>query len=265
MTKSEEIYLALRRKMVDRTIAPGTRFRVVTVAEQFSASPVLASDAILLLFRDGYVKPASGTGYQSMGFGPKEVTQTYAYRRLVEPRAAALAAVQPVPKLLEELEYHLVEMSEALGSTVDAERFLIALAYFDSEMVLTAGDGIIAERSASVMSAAMFRYTVFAFDKAAMMKALELRHVVREAVRKSDGEYAASATEVALDQARHALLASPSVTSPTPREDWLTAPDAPDGAISFGRGEPDIEPLRRSWVAMRQRRKHVRGTIKIKG
>ena len=87
----ERIYLHLRRRLQRCEIGPADRLVDVDIATNFGTSRMPAREALLQLVNDGYLVGTS-RGFAVPTLTLEEVRDSFEVRKLLEPRAAALAA-----------------------------------------------------------------------------------------------------------------------------------------------------------------------------
>jgi DNA-binding GntR family transcriptional regulator len=87
----ERIYLELRRRLQRCEIGPSDRLVDTEIAAEFGASRMPAREALMRLVHEGYLT-GSTRGFVIPALSLSDVLEIFEIRRLLEPRAAALAA-----------------------------------------------------------------------------------------------------------------------------------------------------------------------------
>ncbi|MCC7319902.1 MAG: GntR family transcriptional regulator [Rubellimicrobium sp.] len=87
----DHIYDLLIQRIRSGAFGFDDRFVDVAIAAELGASRMPARDALMRLATEGYLVPST-RGYVLPRLGPDEILDVFELRRLLEPRAAALAA-----------------------------------------------------------------------------------------------------------------------------------------------------------------------------
>lgn len=87
----ERIYLDLRRRLQRSEIGPNDRLVDTEIAAEYGASRMPAREALMRLVHEGYLT-GSTRGFVIPALSLSDVLEIFEIRRLLEPRAAALAA-----------------------------------------------------------------------------------------------------------------------------------------------------------------------------
>jgi DNA-binding GntR family transcriptional regulator len=87
----ERIYLDLRRRLQRSEIGPSDRLVDTEIAAEYGASRMPAREALMRLVHEGYLT-GSTRGFVIPALSLSDVLEIFEIRRLLEPRAAALAA-----------------------------------------------------------------------------------------------------------------------------------------------------------------------------
>jgi DNA-binding GntR family transcriptional regulator len=87
----ERIYLDLRRRLQRSEIGPHDRIVDTDIATEYGASRMPAREALMRLVHEGYLV-GSTRGFVIPALSLSDVLEIFEIRRLIEPRAAALAA-----------------------------------------------------------------------------------------------------------------------------------------------------------------------------
>jgi DNA-binding GntR family transcriptional regulator len=92
MNLSDEVYVALKAKIVDWTFPPGTALQESQITKEVGASRTPVRAALLQLSRDGLVRLVPGMGAFVTDISMADVTEMYEMREALEALAAKLAA-----------------------------------------------------------------------------------------------------------------------------------------------------------------------------
>ncbi|MGI8714068.1 MAG: GntR family transcriptional regulator [Solirubrobacteraceae bacterium] len=93
-THATRVQDELREAILAGTLEPGSRLRAETLAESLRSSRTPVREALLLLAREGLVEIEPRRGASVRAFDAADVSDLYEVRGLIEPHAAALAAVR---------------------------------------------------------------------------------------------------------------------------------------------------------------------------
>jgi len=121
---SGQIHDVLMGRIQRGELVPGVRLVDTAVAAEFGVSRMPARDALMRLAHEGYLEPTT-RGFVLPRLDHREILEIFDLRRLLEPRAAALAAQA----------FTEAELSE-LGETLDDARS--AMAEGDNERLFRA-------------------------------------------------------------------------------------------------------------------------------
>jgi DNA-binding GntR family transcriptional regulator len=96
----ERVYLALRRKILDRELPPGTLLTIRQVAGALGVSPTPVRDALRHLIVDGLLRDRGRLGAEVVGLTSKDVIDIFGAREALETYAVRfLALARPGEKL----------------------------------------------------------------------------------------------------------------------------------------------------------------------
>ncbi len=106
---SEEVYLELRRRILEHSLAPATKVNIRAIAQELGVSSTPVREALRQLQGDNLLVGTSNKGYATTDVLDVDgVTALFEFRLLVEPWAAASAASNrlrnPAHQLLEEIQ-----------------------------------------------------------------------------------------------------------------------------------------------------------------
>ncbi len=115
---SVQIHDVLTGRIQKGEIGPGERLIDTAVASEFGVSRMPARDALMRLAHEGYLEPTT-RGFVLPRLDHVEILEIFDLRRLLEPRAAALATQDLTEQELAELE---ASLSEARGAMAEGDR-----------------------------------------------------------------------------------------------------------------------------------------------
>lgn len=111
----DRIYDMLIQRIRSGAFGFDDRFVDVAVAGELGTSRMPARDALMRLATEGYLVPTT-RGYVLPRLGPDEIREVFALRRLLEPRAAALAAHAMTDTCIARMERAVAEGAAALAA-----------------------------------------------------------------------------------------------------------------------------------------------------
>jgi DNA-binding GntR family transcriptional regulator len=108
---ADTVYESIKAMVMDHEIAPGARVGIEALARTLQVSPTPVREALARLESDGLVVKRSLAGYRATELLDREgVVELYEMRLLLEPRAAALAALHADDTMFDQLEEIQEEM-----------------------------------------------------------------------------------------------------------------------------------------------------------
>jgi DNA-binding GntR family transcriptional regulator len=121
----ERVYLALRRKIIDREFAPGALLTIRQVAGALGVSPTPVRDALRHLIVDGLLRDRGRYGAEVVGLTAKDVIDIFGTRVALETYSVRFLALERPAEALEGLSRVLdawpkqltLEMEERLQRT----------------------------------------------------------------------------------------------------------------------------------------------------
>lgn len=120
----ERIYLDLRRRLQRSEIGPNDRVVDTDIATEYGASRMPAREALMRLVHEGYLV-GSTRGFVIPALSLADVLEIFEIRRLIEPRAAALAARDLTADAAAALTAALAE-ARAADARADVEAMILA-------------------------------------------------------------------------------------------------------------------------------------------
>ncbi|MET9730425.1 GntR family transcriptional regulator [Streptomyces sp. NPDC006458] len=115
---SDSVYEDIKAMVMDHGIAPGARVGIEALSRTLGVSPTPVREALARLEADGLVVKRSLSGYRATELlTRKGLEELFEMRLLLEPRAAALAAVNANEDQLDAIERIVEEMRAHPGPT----------------------------------------------------------------------------------------------------------------------------------------------------
>ncbi|MCX4728190.1 GntR family transcriptional regulator [Streptomyces sp. NBC_01306] len=119
----DSVYEAVKAMVMDHEIRPGARVGIEALARTLQVSPTPVREALARLESDGLVTKRSLAGYRATELlTPQGLEELFEMRLLLEPTAAALAAVHADDQQLDSIESLVQEMRDRPGS---GERYAV--------------------------------------------------------------------------------------------------------------------------------------------
>lgn len=138
MTRAEQVYQALRERIVTVALEPGARLIERDLAAEFEVSRIPLREALQRLAGDGLVTTVPGQGSIVTVPTPKDIEDLLDVRAGLEPLAARLAAAGAGPEALARLRACVQPQS-------DPEALTEANAAFHREVVAAADNPLLAQ------------------------------------------------------------------------------------------------------------------------
>jgi DNA-binding GntR family transcriptional regulator len=148
------IYQTLKNEIMLGRLEPGASLPEVEIAHRFGSSRAPVREALIHLFKDGFLRSADYKGYMVLDISMQELKELFQVRLLVEPAAAEMAARNPAVFLprLAELESYIAQQTKPVtaGSVLEQLQaeigFHTVIAASSGNSVLAAIAGEITER-----------------------------------------------------------------------------------------------------------------------
>jgi DNA-binding GntR family transcriptional regulator len=108
------IYETLKNDIILGRLEAGVSLPEVEIAQRFGSSRAPVREALIHLFKDGFLRSADYKGYMVLDISMQELKELFQVRLLVEPPAAEMAARNPAVFLrrLPELETHIAQQGK---------------------------------------------------------------------------------------------------------------------------------------------------------
>ncbi|CAM3842697.1 GntR family transcriptional regulator [Bordetella bronchialis] len=144
---ADGVYDNIYHKLMSLDIAPGSRIPIDVLARELGVSQTPVREALSRLEREGLVRKEHLIGYSAAPqWTRKQFEDLYAFRLLLEPEAARLAARNMTPESLRLLETSAADMGHGeapVDRNTRYSRFARADANFHDEIMKIAGNDVI--------------------------------------------------------------------------------------------------------------------------
>ncbi|MEY9886831.1 DNA-binding GntR family transcriptional regulator [Catenulispora sp. MAP12-49] len=204
---TETAYELIRQRLVDHDIEPGSKLNIATLSAELDVSPTPIREALARLEADGLVVKRNLAGYAAAPLlTNQQLEDLFEMRLLIEPAAAARAAVRIPGPDLAVLDDLLVEMRRATHSETDKQTLLVFLhhdAAFHEQIAASGGNTLMADTLRRFHSHAHL-YRLYFGSGIAETTCREHERIV-EALREADPDTAAGAMRTHIRRARERL------------------------------------------------------------
>lgn len=135
---TEQLKSILIGRIVDGTLGPGDRLKVLQIADEFGTSQAPVREAIVGLQALGYVEHKPHVGALIKTYDRREVVEAYQVREALEGHSLILGTME-IEKLTEQLSIHLASMHRAFLDE-DIKSFTLADNLFHRSIVEFSGN-----------------------------------------------------------------------------------------------------------------------------
>jgi DNA-binding GntR family transcriptional regulator len=228
---TDSVYEEIRQQLVDHDVEPGSKLNITGIAADLDVSPTPVREALARLEADGLVVKRSLAGYTAAPLlNGKDFDDLFEMRELLEPAAAARAAVRIGARDLAMLTAHLQEMRKAQHDT--SRETLRLFVHHDAlfhSLIASVGGNALMDDTLRRLHAHTHLYRLHFRDGIAEETCHEHERIV-QALREADSEMASAAMRSHIRRAQTRLL--PALTDES-RDD----PSPQGAAIPSPRGE----------------------------
>ncbi len=204
------VYDNIYHRLMSLEIAPGARIPIDVLSRELGVSQTPVREALSRLEREGLVRKEHLIGYSAAPqWTRKQFEDLYAFRLLLEPEAARLAAHNLTPEALRELEEAAADMGNGeapLDRNTRYSRFARADAHFHDEIMRISGNEII--RSTLFNLHVHLHIFRLMFHIRVTQEALEEHEALLAAFRSGDPEAARQAMYTHIERSRDRLLSA---------------------------------------------------------
>ena len=206
----EGVYDSIYHRLMALEIAPGARIPIDVLARELGVSQTPIREALTRLERESLVRKEHLIGYSAAPqWTRKQFEDLYAFRLLLEPEAARLAALNMTSDALNGLETVAADMEHGdkpVDRTTRYSRFARADAHFHDEILKIAGNEVIrATLSNQHVHLHIFRLM---FNTRVTQEALEEHEGLLDAFRAGDPDQAVKAMRQHVERSRDRLLSA---------------------------------------------------------
>ncbi|MCV3767817.1 GntR family transcriptional regulator [Rhizobium sp. TRM95796] len=204
------VYDSIYHQLMSLEIAPGSRIPIDVFARELGVSQTPIREALSRLEREGLVRKEHLIGYSAAPqWTRKQFEDLYAFRLLVEPEVARLAALNMTPEALQQLENSAADMGHGetpVDRNTRYSRFARADAQFHDAIMKIAGNDVIR----STLSNQHVHLHIFRlmFHTRVTQEALEEHENLLAAFRAGDPQRAFDAMRVHVERSRDRLLSA---------------------------------------------------------
>ncbi|WP_034329141.1 GntR family transcriptional regulator [Aminobacter sp. J15] len=204
------VYDIIYHRLMSLEIAPGARIPIDVLARDLGVSQTPVREALSRLEREGLVRKEHLIGYSAAPqWTRKQFEDLYAFRLLLEPEGARLAAINMTPEALRELETGAADMGSGeppVDRNTRYSRFARADAKFHDDIMRISGNEII--RSTLFNQHVHLHIFRLMFHTRVTQEALEEHDALLEAFRNRDPQTAYQAMYVHIERSRDRLLSA---------------------------------------------------------
>jgi len=139
------IFETLKNEIMLGVIKPGDSLPEVEIAQRFGSSRAPVREALIHLFKDGFLRAADYKGYMVLDICMQELKDLFQVRLLVEPHAAEMAARNPglFQQHLPEMESYVLQQTRPVTED-NILAHLGAEIGFHSTIAKLSGNGVLA-------------------------------------------------------------------------------------------------------------------------
>lgn len=204
----DRVYDSIYHRLMALEIAPGARMPIDVLAHDLGVSQTPVREALSRLEREGLVRKEHLIGYSAAPqLTRKQFEDLYAFRLLLEPEAAAMAARNMTPEALHTLENAAADMGHdepPVDRNTRYSRFARADAHFHDDIMRIAGNEII--RTALFNQHVHLRIFRLMFHIRVTQEALEEHENLLASFRAGDPDAAYRAMYHHIERSRDRLL-----------------------------------------------------------
>lgn len=141
-TLSEQLYMALRQKILAGEYPPGYHLREVSIAQEFLTSATPVREAIRRLTQEGLIESERYRGAVVKSYDVTEFLQLYQIREILEIPAARLAVERATEDTIMSIQEVIDQSSVALASH-DAQALMALDLTFHERLVEASGNPVL--------------------------------------------------------------------------------------------------------------------------
>lgn len=202
------VYDIIYNRLMALEIAPGARVAIDNLARDLGVSQTPVREALARLEREGLVSKAHLIGFSAAPqLTRKQFEDLYAFRLLLEPEAAALAATRMTPDALKRIEDAAADMTggaSPMDRTSRYSRFARADAHFH-DTILQIADNQVMRQALSGQHVHLHLFRLL-FHSRVTEEALEEHARLLEAFRAHDPKAARDAMQAHIQRSHDRLV-----------------------------------------------------------
>jgi DNA-binding GntR family transcriptional regulator len=139
------IYETLKQEIILGHLEPGVPLREIEIAQRFGSSRAPVREALIHLFKEGFLRSADYKGYMVLDISMQELKELFQVRLLVEPAAAEMAARNPsgfLPRV-GELEAYVAQQTKPISGDKTLEQLRAEIG-FHTAIAESSGNSVLA-------------------------------------------------------------------------------------------------------------------------
>jgi DNA-binding GntR family transcriptional regulator len=206
----ERVYDVIYHRLMSLEIAPGARIPIDLLARELGVSQTPIREALGRLEKEGLVQKEHLIGYSAAPqWTRKQFEDLYAFRLLIEPEAARLAAENMTPEALQQLEILSADMGTGeppVDRNTRYSRFARVDAQFHDAILKIAGNEVIR----TTLSNQHIHLHIFRlmFHTRVTQEALQEHEDLLAAFRAGDPKAAFDAMRIHIERSRDRLISA---------------------------------------------------------
>ncbi|WP_100810009.1 MULTISPECIES: GntR family transcriptional regulator [unclassified Microbacterium] len=205
VTGSERVYEAIMDLIRDGAIAPGDSLRESSLANELGVSRTPVRESLRRLAAEGIVEFLPNRGSTLVAYDRDDVAELFTLRALLEPEAAAGAAVHRADTDLSLLNELLTEMDAAVASR-DRRAMAQLNAEFHGAIVAMSGSRVLPELINLVTRKPIVQRTYNRYSDAELERSQRHHRELVEAIGEGNSSWAHSVMRVHIEAARSLYL-----------------------------------------------------------
>lgn len=204
--RKEEVYLALKQKIMAGELPPGMQLSPPELADSFQVSRTPVRDALGALSQERLVEVIPRRGYFVSRITVRDVENIFQLRLILETASAELATARITPEEIDRLA--LLSSRYVAGNIQSYKAYLEENRQFHLAVAQATGNHLLVEALARMFDQ-MQRFLVLRLDLSDDADNMLAEHyLLLDAFRKRDAARAREAMRVAIEHARDSVLVS---------------------------------------------------------
>lgn len=187
VTKSEAIYIEIKKSISKGLLKPGDRLIIQQLAAQYGVSDIPVREALKKLTTEGYVETQPHMGSRVASMSHKGLEEVCAVREVLEPFAAKLAAQRVTNAEIKKLEEFYEKVDRALsGGRMDDYKKVHR--HFHKYLVELSGNELLTKTIFDLMDMESRMRIIFQLFPDIMQESAKEHRQILEVLRNKDGE-----------------------------------------------------------------------------